>query len=66
MTQDPNETRVSGSFDEEPIAEFPEEKSSNRNVIIAVAAVVVLCCCCAAAASAVWLWNNGDALFGTF
>ena len=64
MTNDPNETHVSGSLDEDPIYEIPEEKSNNRNIIIAVAAVVVLCCCCVAVASAVWLYNNGDALLG--
>ena len=63
MTQDPNETRISGGFDEDPIIEPVEEKNNNRTIIIAVAAVVVLCCCCVAVSSAFWLYNNGDALF---
>jgi len=43
-----------------PVVEEP--KKNNQTVIIVVVALVVLCCCCVMSISAIWLWNNGDAL----
>jgi len=44
----------------------PPEKKRNMTVIILVVVLVLLCCCCAliGVAGSVWLWNNGDSLFG--
>lgn len=56
MTNDPNETRVSGGFEESPMP--GEEKKNNRTVIIIVASVAVLCCCCASIAAGWYAWNN--------
>lgn len=64
MTQDSDETQISGSFEEFPEVEPAKTDNKNRNIIIgAVAAALVLCCCCMVAVLLV-LYNTGDAIFG--
>lgn len=46
-----------------PPLEEPK-KDNKKMIIIVVVAIVVLCCCCASIGSGVYLWNNGDSLFG--
>ena len=61
MSADYGET-PHASFDlEEPAG---EKKDKTLWIIIAVVAVLVCCCCLAVIGGAVWLYNNGDALFG--
>lgn len=41
-------------------------KKNNTMIIIVVVVVVLLCCCCLAAIPlGKYLWDNGDAIFGT-
>ena len=46
-----------------PMPETPKKKS-NTPVIIAVIVVVVLCICCAVGGG-IYLYQNGDKIFGT-
>lgn len=47
-----------------PVAE-PAQPKKSRTWLIILIVVLVLCCLCAAViAGGVWLWNNGDQLFG--
>jgi len=41
-------------------------KSNNKTLWIILAVVLVVLCCCLVfgVSAAVWLWNNGDELFG--
>ena len=60
MSEDPNATRISGGFGEEPEMDTNgEDKKNNRNVIIAVAGVVILCCCCSSVLGLWSLYSNG-------
>jgi hypothetical protein len=46
-------------------APLPEEpKKNNTALIIGIIAVVLLCCCCLAAVG-IYLYQNGDRIFGT-
>jgi hypothetical protein len=41
-------------------------KKNNTAIIIGVVVVVLLCCCCLAGIPlGKYLWDNGDAIFGT-
>jgi predicted acyltransferase len=41
-------------------------KKNNTMIIIAVVVVLLLCCCCLAGIPiGKYLWDNGDAMFGT-
>ena len=46
------------------IPPLEEPKKNNNKVIIAVVAVVLLCCCCVAIGAGVYLYQNGDSIFG--
>lgn len=41
-----------------------EPKDKKVWVIVAVVLVVLCCCCVVAGAAGVYLWNNGDKIFG--
>lgn len=45
----------------------PAQKSSagNRTLVIVLIVLLVLCCCCLCIASVIYLWQNGDQIFGT-
>ena len=48
-----------------PVTPAPEEpKKNNTPLIIGIVVVVLLCCCCLGIAG-IYLYQNGDALFGT-
>jgi hypothetical protein len=44
---------------------MPEEPKKNNVWLIVGIVLVVLCCCCLIAAAGVYLYQNGDRLFGT-
>jgi hypothetical protein len=51
----------------EPISPVEPPKPKNNTVLIVVIIVlVILCCCCVVfgGGGGIFLWNNGDALFG--
>ncbi len=47
-----------------PIVEEPKKNNNNIWLIVGIV-LVVLCCCCLIAAAGVYLYQNGDRLFGT-
>jgi hypothetical protein len=49
-----------------PVNPAETPKKNNTPIIIAVVVIVLLCCCCLIGIPLVnYLWENGDAIFGT-
>jgi len=53
--------------DYQPINVPPAEppKKNNTTLIVAIVVVVILLCCCCIGAVALYLYQNGDQIFGT-
>lgn len=51
---------------QEPMGVPPleEPKKNNTKIIVAVVVAILLCCCCVAIGSGVYLYQNGDEIFG--
>lgn len=45
--------------------QMPVEPKKNNTVMYIVIGVVVLCCCCTSLFAIYYLYQNGDAIFGT-
>ena len=52
------------TYVEAPMDVPGEQKDNKVWIIVGVVAVVLCCCCVAAGAAGVYLWNNGDEIFG--
>ena len=52
------------TFVDTSLEETGAEKNNKLWIILAVVAVVLCCCCVVAGAAGMYLWNNGDEIFG--